>query len=146
MKWYTFIARYFRDFFDGKNHACLVVRPHHRNERRVRADGISQCAQTQPARFIDVDNRDFVTASREFLRRFAHRAVFDCGSYDVLALRSGFERGMKSRVVRFCAATGEHDLARLTTEESGDLLARLLDGVAHLSGEPVAARWIGEIF
>src|SRR5207237_7585571 len=87
-----------------------------------------------------------VTVSREFLRRLAHRAVFDCGSYDVLALRAGFERGMKGRVVRFCAATGEHDLARLTTEEGGDLLSRLLDGVAYLRREPIAARWIGEIF
>src|SRR4029077_17510709 len=53
---------------------------------------------------------------------------------------------MKGRVVRFRAATGEHDLAWFATEEGSDLLARLLDGVPHLSSESVATRWIGEIF
>jgi len=65
---------------------------------------------------------------------------------DMLAFRPGFERGMESSVVRFRAATGEYDLAWLAPEECGDLLARLLDRVAHLRGESVTARRIGEIF
>ena len=46
MKRYAFVARDFRNFFDGENHACLIVGPHHGNERGVGADGIGQSAQT----------------------------------------------------------------------------------------------------
>src|SRR4030095_3762581 len=89
---------------------------------------------------------DFVTASLEFLRRFAHCAMLDRGGNDVPGIRSSFERGMESGVVRLRAATGEHDLAWLATEECCHLLPRLLDGFAYLRGEPVTARRIGEIF
>ena len=72
--------------------------------------------------------------------------MLDRSGNDMLAFRSGFERGMKSGVIRFRAATGENDLARLATEEGGNLFARSLDGIAHLRSEPVTARRIGEIF
>ena len=146
VKRHAFIARDLRDLFDGENHARLVVGPHHGNQRGIGANGIGQGAQTQAARFIDTDDCDFVTASLQFLRRFAHCAVFDRGGNDVLAIRSCFKRGMESGVVRFRAATGEHDLAWLATQECCHLLARLLDGFAYLRGEPVTARRIGEIF
>ncbi len=82
----------------------------------------------------------------EVLRRFTHRAVFNRGGNDMLTIQSGLERGMKGGVVRFRAAAGKHNLPWLATEERCHLLARLLDGVAYLRGEPVTARRIGEIF
>ena len=47
VKRHVFLARNLGDLFDRENHAGLVVRPHHGNERGIRANGIGDGAQTQ---------------------------------------------------------------------------------------------------
>ena len=108
----------------GCTRAHLVVRELYRDERGVVGDRGRDLVCVEAADPVDADQREL---TRFAPARVEHTRVLD-RRRDHPAAETGPAHGAPDRVVdRLGPARGEHDLTRASSEELGDLLARVLD-------------------
>ena len=123
VKKHAFPATNLSDFFDWKQHAGLVVRPHYRNKRGFRAKRGLQLGEIDRAISIHAQKCHRAVAFFEVLAWAQNSAVFHSACHDVFparlklsSLRSGYggvgQRGTNYRVVRFRSAAGKNYFRR----------------------------------
>ena len=139
----------FGGFFDGKEHAGLVICPHQRDEGGVFAHGIFEIGEVDLTLGIDRQPGDFDSAPGECFAVFNDGAMFDGTGHDVLPVWiDGKSRG-DGGVIRFGAARGKNNFCGRGAEEIGDFFAGDLDGLFNLATERIGAAGvavkIGEI-
>ena len=133
-------ARQGGDLADRLKRADLVVGVHDADERGAAVQGLAHRVGIDQSLAIDRHNRDPAAQAFEELARLQRGRMLDGAGDDVqrrcaqrpkkprsLAKTDPFE-GM---IARFGAAAGEDDLVRLRTEQLGDLLPGLFDGIVR---------------
>lgn len=128
----------------GLAHAGFVVRAHHGNERRLRRQRILQTCRIEPPVRIHGQHRDRKTfAHREPLKRVQHRMMFGRASDDVFPTpirRTSPSEAEDCEIVGLGAAAGENDLVRLCAQESGELIAGIVNRRASPASSGVDGR------
>ena len=115
----------------------LVVDRHHADERRIR-EGLGESLEIDPAGLVDGDD-----APVAGLDGVQHCVMLDRRAHRDAA--GAIERAEDRGVVGLGAAAGEDDLARPAPDHVGDVVAGLVDRLAHLPGEAVRPRRVGEL-
>ena len=85
VKEHTFLATYLSYLLDRKQNAGLVVRPHHGNDRRFRANRRLQLGKIDISIPIHTEKRHLAAAFREVLARVQHGAVLNRACHDMSA-------------------------------------------------------------
>ncbi len=140
------------DLLQRLQHADLVVGGHHRDDGGALVDRRGQRREIDETLGVDRQHADAAAFARHRLDAFEHAFMLGRHGDDVIAPQRAVEaRGALDReVVGFGRARGEDDLARLGTDQRGDLAASLLHRfrgfaaigmrrrmrVAELLGEP----------
>ena len=135
-----------RELGDGLEHAGLVVRVHHRDERGVAVDGFPGRVDAGTSFAIDPDARDPVPVPLQPVARACGRRVLDARGDDVpapLLERTG--HATDREIVRLGAARGEEHLVGVAAEQRGDLLPGARDGLSSTGAVRMRARWVPEV-
>ena len=117
--------------------ADLVVDCHHADERDI-GEGGCESLEIHTAGLVDTDH-----AAIAALDRVKNRMVLD--SWAQRGAAETIEGAEDGCVVGLGATAGEDHLARTAAENLGDVVAGLVDGLAHLPREAVGPRGIGEL-
>src|SRR5438094_9971456 len=160
VKKHAFPATNLSDFFDWKQHAGLVVRPHYRNKRGFRAKRGLQLGEIDRAISIHTQKCHRAVAFFEVLAWAQNSAVFHSACHDVSAtadsscgefparlelssLRSRYggvgQRGTNYRVVRFRSAAGKNYFRRRASKYRCQPFTRQVDSFSRPPGERVTA-------
>jgi hypothetical protein len=139
MKEHAFSATNVSDSLNWKQYAGLVVRPHRRNQRGLRANRSLEFGEIEVAILIYAQKRDSAPAFFEILAGTQHGAVFDRACYDLFPEWCKLEREMNHRIVGFCAAAGENNFRRLASEQRCQAFPCQIDSFSRLGGKRVAA-------
>ncbi len=75
------------NFFDGKNHARLVIRIHDRDDCGLVRDSLAQIIQVQPALTVHQKLRDSVSFPAQVRRHVVHRRVLNARSDEMPLLQ-----------------------------------------------------------
>ena len=105
MKQSACLMRETRQFFDGKQRAGLVVRPHRRDDRGLRPQRRAKGVEIDAPARVDANEMDGDAAS--FLQMFDERqdrGVLDGGGHDLVATLARREPGQDRRIVGFRTA------------------------------------------
>ena len=104
---------------------------------------------------IHAEKCDVTSSFCEILARIQDRAVFDRARDQMLstanrscagfAPRLELQRQIDYRIIGFCAAAGENNFRRLTSEKRRQPLARKIDGFPRRGCEAVSARRVAVI-
>ena len=117
MKKHAFSMTNFSDSFDWKQHASLVVRPHNRNQRGLRANRSFHLANIDIPISIHTQKCNVAAAFFEVLAGTQDRAVFHAAYDEMFSTRFELHRRMDHRVIGFCAAAGKNDFRRFASEQ-----------------------------
>ncbi len=121
------------------HNSCLVVDQVHRHHRHV-------VDRTQAVRKrVEIDETLLVHANKDtaqVLDRVQHRVVLSRRAHGNAAV--GADRTTNGHVVGLGAATREHDLAWLGTNDRGEALARIVERGARITRHRVRARRVAE--
>ena len=94
------------------------------------------------AALVHAEPGDFVAALGECFAVFGDGGMLDFGGDDVLPVGIEAERGGDGGVVGFGAAACEKNLARLASEQPGDLLAGFVNRGGGFFPEGIRAGWV----
>jgi hypothetical protein len=128
------------------NRPDLVVRVHHRDDRRRVRHQLAQPQRRHDAGLIHRQQRRLPAATRERLEGIQHRFVFD-RARDQLPPAARLERvrcAADREVVGLRAAAREHDFRRIAVHERRDRRSRLVERGLGLLAEVMDARGIAE--
>lgn len=134
-----FVAADGGDLLDGEDNAGFVVGPHDGDESDGVVDGVGEFLEIEGAEVIDGDFDDGVTIESEMAAEFACCGVFDGGGDDFAAWGAGGEQAAEGGIDGFGAAGGEGEFSWGGTDESGDLIFGVVDGLTAELAEAMGA-------
>ena len=129
------------DLRERLDDADLVVDRHRRDQQGLVRDGVVEAAEIDEAARRDRKHGEAEALGRHRLAALEHAFVLGSQGDDVAPALAG-ETGqpLDGEVVGLCRPRGEDDLARLGTDEGGDLAARALAGFLGRAPEGVGDR------
>lgn len=129
------------DLANRLNRTHFIVRMHHGDERRLRAQRLLQVLERDPPETIDGHDRHVPALLTQEHGRRHHGQVLDRADHEMAPGHAERARHAEQRlVVRLGGAAGEDDLLRLSADQVGNLMPCLRDGLRGAATPGVRAR------